>query len=80
MKKITIEQIRVILKETFPNTLIPDSIQNLQMNDFGEWDSMGNFNLLLAIEEFYGLRMSLDQMERIKSIKQIIEFLESTDV
>mgnify|MGYP003336684875 CR=1 FL=1 len=38
MKKIILDQVKKIPEETFQNTSIPDSIENLQINDFDEWD------------------------------------------
>ena len=31
---------------------------NLKINDFSDWDSLGNFNLLLNVEEFYNFRFT----------------------
>ena len=53
MIKVKIEDIFNILNTTFQNSNIPRDCRNLKIDDFDEWDSLGNFNLLLAIEEFY---------------------------
>ena len=41
--------LRELMQQTFKNSLIPEDISNLKMGDFDEWDSLGNFNLILAI-------------------------------
>lgn len=74
---IKITDIEKVLANTFPNTKIDKSIIDLQLGDFDEWDSLGNFNLLLAIEKFYNIRFSVEQMSEIKSIKTLIKTLES---
>jgi acyl carrier protein len=74
---IKIKDIEKVLSNTFPNTKIDKPTIDLQLGDFDEWDSLGNFNLLLAIEKFYNIRFSVEQMSEIKSIKTLIKNLES---
>ena len=57
-----------ILKSIFPLEEIPTDIDNLKIGDFNSWDSLGNFNLLLAIEDFYKIKFSLEEIGEIKSI------------
>ena len=76
MKEIKIDELREILEKTFPNENISENIRTLKLGDLESWDSLGNFNLLLAIEEFYDLRFSMDEIESIKSVNKIIEILE----
>ena len=77
MKKIKIEDLTEIFTLVFPDSSIQSSILNLQLGDIEEWDSQGHLSLLLAIEEFYNIRFTMDQMAEIKSVKQIIEVLEA---
>ena len=76
MKKISISEIRLVLCETFPNSLFPDNITGLEIGDVNEWDSVGNFNFLLAIEEAFQVRFSMDEMSEIKSIYALLLVLE----
>ena len=76
MKKVNTKDIEFILRETFPLANLGDSFMQLKMNDIDEWDSLGNFNLLLAFEEFYGVRFSMDEMSELKSIAMIVDVLE----
>ena len=64
-------ELRKILIETFRNSTIPDDISNLKMGDFDEWDSLGNFNLILAIEQNYKIQFKIEDMEKLNSIKEI---------
>tara|TARA_A100001015_G_C15016408_1_gene725750 strand:- start:531 stop:773 length:243 start_codon:yes stop_codon:yes gene_type:complete len=77
MKKIKHEDLKKIIISVFPDSDIKGSILNLQLGDLEEWDSQGHLSLLLYIEEFYNTRFTMDQMTEIKSVKQIIEALES---
>ena len=41
------------------------------MGDFDEWDSLGNFNLILAIEQNFKIQFKIEDMEKLNSIKEI---------
>ena len=46
-----------------------------KIHDFEKWDSLGNFNFLIAIEKHFKFRFSPDQMSEVKTIKQILKIL-----
>tara|TARA_B100000780_G_scaffold261631_1_gene214184 strand:- start:11596 stop:11820 length:225 start_codon:yes stop_codon:yes gene_type:complete len=71
-----LDKIHKILREVFPKDEIPDDITNLSMGDIPGWDSLGNFNLILAIESEFDIRFTMDQTSEIKSITQITELLD----
>jgi acyl carrier protein len=77
MKLKKIESIHQVLCETFPNDKIPNDIGNLKIGDIEHWDSLGNLNLLLAVEERFSIRFTIEEMTNIKSISQLITFLEN---
>ena len=64
-----------ILKKNFPRNKIPKKISNLRINDLEGWDSLGNFNLLLLIEDTYNVRFTQKEISTITSCKEIINFL-----
>ncbi len=68
-------QIFLILKKVFPKSKIKKDIKGLKINSIKEWDSLGNFNFLLAIEKHFKFRFSPDQMSEVKTIKQILKIL-----
>ena len=70
-------QLFLTLKKVFPRSKINKNIQDLKINSVKEWDSLGNFNLLLEIEKNFKFRFSPDQMSEVKSIKQIYKILKS---
>ena len=76
MKKVNTKDIEFVIRETFPSADLDDSFMNLKMDDIAEWDSLGNFNLLLAFEEFYSVRFSMDEMSELKSVAMIVDALE----
>lgn len=68
-------KLRNVLISTFPTSSIPDDISELKLGDIPEWDSLGNFNLLMAIEEDFDIRFSVEDMSSLKSIRLILDKL-----
>ncbi len=55
---------------------VPESIQSmpysaLKMGAFDEWDSLGNLNLLLAIETEFSVRFSSEELASLQSLEDI---------
>ena len=75
MKSIERSDFREILNAAFPSADIPEICSDLKSGDIPEWDSLGNFNLLLAVEEYYEVRFTMDQMAELKSVEQIYNAL-----
>ena len=73
-------ELRKILTQTFPNTNIPEEIENLKMGDFPEWDSLGNFNLILAIEKQCNYQFDLVELETLNSVAAIRAALKSASI
>ena len=71
-----IQKIKATMTDVFAGTDLPDDISGLKMDDFKEWDSVGNFNLLLAIEDSFGISFEIDEITTIRSVSQILESLE----
>ena len=63
--------LRDILIKTFKNSTVPEEIKDLKMGDFEEWDSLGNFNLILAIETELKIQFDMDDLEKLTSISEI---------
>mgnify|MGYP001377504551 CR=1 FL=1 len=71
-----LDKIRLLLQEVFPNDQLPSDISNLKMGDLPSWDSLGNFNLILAVETKFNTRFSMEQISEIKSVTEILKALE----
>lgn len=72
-----VKVIHKLLHEVFPNDAIPDDVSDLKMGDITGWDSLGNFNLILAVETEFDVRFSMQQTTEVKSVEQIIEIIEA---
>ena len=69
------ENLKKCLKKTFSNFKIKKKIHLLKIGSLKEWDSLGNFNLLLEVEKVFNVRFKPSELETITSINQIINFL-----
>jgi acyl carrier protein len=66
-----------VLHEVFPDADLPADISGLALGAFEAWDSLGHFNLMMALEEAYGVRFSMDEMVALKSIALITQALQT---
>jgi acyl carrier protein len=72
---------------------VPDQIRSIASDLFGipidkitaastpetieTWDSIQHLNLVLALEEKFGVQLSPEEIEQLKSIGEVIEIVES---
>lgn len=75
MRAIDLKDVEHVLREAFPKATLPGPVEGLKLGDFEAWDSLGNFNLLLAFEEFYDVRFTPDEMASVQSVASIIAAL-----
>lgn len=44
-------------------------------DDVPGWDSVGHLNLMLMIEESFGVRLEIEDMQKLTSVAAIVRFL-----
>lgn len=66
-------RIRAVMEKAFPHTDIPENFNDLMYGEIEEWDSLGNYALLMLIEQEFGFEFTMKELTEIKSIKEIIE-------
>jgi len=64
-----------LLRQLFPDAKFNPNDPDLGIGAFPEWDSLGNLNFLMFVEETYGVRFSVDDMAELKTLKSIKEKL-----
>ena len=65
------------LKELFKKELRVNKIsENNKLLDFKEWDSLGNFNVLLACENRFRIKFSEKEFTSLNSFKEISKVVE----
>tara|TARA_E500000178_G_C16941943_1_gene716859 strand:+ start:1150 stop:1374 length:225 start_codon:yes stop_codon:yes gene_type:complete len=63
------------LKNTFKNCKIPKNFEKLKIGDLKEWDSLGNYYLILEVEKIFKKKFSAKVFNEIKSISDIKKHL-----
>ncbi len=66
--------------EIFRDFLADDTIDlkpETTADDVEGWDSSNHINILLAVEERFGIRMSTREIEKLKTVGSLAELIES---
>jgi len=71
--KITIEDLQKIFSRVIEDVRIDI---NTKREDILQWDSINQYILIVELENFYDILLTRTQIEKITSIKQLIEVLE----
>ena len=50
---------------------LPKNFEKIKMGNIVQWDSIGNMNLLMALEEHFSIRLTIEEMSKINSIAKI---------
>ncbi len=72
------QRVPVLLAEAFqvPQTEItPD----LAFGDLPQWDSMGHMELMMILEEQFGIEISTETIAELVSVSSIIQYLKEHD-
>lgn len=68
------ERLRDLIALTFgvpPDTVTPATTRD----DLPAWDSVGHLNLMLAVEDAFGLTLDITDMPRLHSVQAILDHL-----
>ena len=71
-----IEKVKKVLAEVFDISDVPD---DLQMDDIEEWNSLGQINLILAIEAEFNIKIPTEKILHLSSVNKIAAYLEHTN-
>lgn len=67
------------LTETFRQVFERDDItlfREMTAADLTEWDSLAHINLIMEIEENFGLRFNVDDIVDLKNVGEMIDLIE----
>ena len=48
--------------------------------DLPAWDSLGQVNIVMALEQTFGLYIEVEDFDKLKSVPAILEYLKQQDV
>jgi len=69
------ERLQILLAETFqvsPDLITPE----LNFGDLPQWDSLGHMEVMLRLEEQFGVEVNTDTIARLISIPEICRYLQ----
>ena len=69
------KQVRNILAEAI-QVPIEMIAPNLEFGDLPQWDSLGHMELMMQLEEEYGIEINADTIAELVSIAEICTFIE----
>jgi acyl carrier protein len=64
------DRLIAVLRQQFPTAVFEDA-PGLALGAFPQWDSLGHFNFLMAVEEAFDTRFSLEEISELKSLDAI---------
>lgn len=73
-EKIVYAKLVDIFREIFDDESICIRATTSQQ-DIEEWDSLGQINLISAIEKEFGIRFKLEQIMNIENVSQIVDVI-----
>lgn len=73
-RAIDLDSVRAVVRRTFGLDALPDS--DTSRDDLPQWDSLGTLNLLLSLEEAFGVSISNEAMARIHTVAELSPMLE----
>ena len=66
-----IERLQKIFNRVFENC--PPINMNTKKDDIASWDSINHLSLILECEAEFGLSFSVEEIENLKSVEQILK-------
>ncbi len=72
------ENVRSLLADAFQVSLA-EITSDLAFGDLPQWDSMGHMDLMLRLEEAYGIEINAESIAGLVSLPAILEKLENKD-
>ena len=70
------EQIQALLAEAIQVSL-EEITPDLAFGDLPQWDSMGHMEVMLRLEEKFGVEINADTIAALTSIPEIVQHLEA---
>jgi acyl carrier protein len=75
----TFEQLRDILAQTLkiPPARITDTSKKA---DFPSWDSLGHVNLMMALEQTFGVFLEVEDFPKLVSVPDMLQYLKAQGI
>lgn len=74
------EEIYEKLNEVFRNMFDDDSIvlnDNTTSDDIEDWDSLEHINLLVSVEQEFGIKFNMNEVTNMKNVGEMVDIIAS---
>ena len=72
----TLQRLEIVFEDTFSDSSYQFAADATQ-EDIEEWDSLNQVRLLMAIEQEFGIKFDLGEMEKLTGVAAITEVISS---
>ncbi len=74
MDAIVVDRVKALLAETF-RVPVEEIRPDLAFGDLPEWDSMGHMDVMMGLEERFGVEVTTDTIGELVSLQAICDYL-----
>lgn len=77
-EKMTREQVYETLNEVFRDVFDDESIEvddDTTSDDIEDWDSLEHINLLAAVEQEFGVKFNMGQVNTMKNVGEMVDII-----
>jgi acyl carrier protein len=74
-KNFVVSKLRDVMLDVFSQSEIPESITAMKIGDVVDWDSLGNFNLILECENVFNIRFPIEAISEFDSVEKIVNYI-----
>ena len=70
------ERLNVVFRDIFDDDTISVN-ENTTSNDIEDWDSLEHINLIVAIEQEFGIKFNMNEVTTMKNVGEMVNIIES---
>lgn len=68
------EKLNVIFREVFDDDSINVN-ENTTSNDIEDWDSLEHINLIVAVENGFGIKFNMNEVTKMKNVGAMVDII-----
>ena len=69
------EEIKKIMEEIFGVSLKNTKDEDIKEGNIENWDSLNHVNLMMRLEQEFNVKFSLDEIEKARDLKTIVDII-----
>jgi len=69
------EKIKNIMEEIFNTSLKNTKDEDIKEGNIENWDSLNHVNLMMRLEQEFNVKFSLDEIEKARDLKTIVDII-----